>query len=359
MLVELLLNTCHRPDSLSHQIANIQSNVGFRNVVYYGLVWGLLFLVLLFNGSNVQRVTEGVKTSSTRRVESCSHQQHQRYPEPLQGAANDTMESLTERAVVGSRFMLLPRGDGFGTQVQTLLSALAYCRIKNLTYIHQPWETVGHRPPELLSSAKWSADLEAFTGLVDNEIRFSDSLGPVPAARIVRIDETNVDQYFSDEFLQEMRTRYLASSFPRNHSASFLAARDTIRVAVHARRGDVGPTATARYTTNTQLRTFMDQVQMDIQKDDPSRPITFHIYSEGDAAAYSELFDTYGADRVFLHLNEDLKTTFYDMTTANILIMAKSSLSYSAALLSAGQVYSPKFALPALRKWRALPQGNE
>ena len=265
------------------------------------------------------------------------------------------IESLSERAAIGSRLMLFPRGDGFGSQIQTLLSALAYCRAKNLTYIHRPWEQVGHRPPGL-SGASWSADLEAFTGLVQNETLFSDSLGPVPAVNYVRVEGDNVARFFNNDFLQEMRTRYLATSYPKHHSESFLATQDSIRVAVHIRRGDVGESQTSRYTNNTQEMKFMEQVQTDLRMANESRPITFHIYSEGDATMFDELMQAYGSDRIFLHLNEDLKVTFHDMTAADVLIIAKSSFSYSAALLSVGQVYFQRSALSPLSKWRMLSQ---
>ena len=260
---------------------------------------------------------------------------------------------LTERAAIGSRLMLLPRGDGFGTQIQVLLSALAYCRAQNLTYIHRPWDHVGHGPPGVQLAA-WSADLEAFTGLTQNETLFFDSLGPVPAVNYIRVKADDVDRLFNDDFLKEMRTRYLAT--PKNHSESFLATKDSVRVAVHVRRGDVSQSMGSRYTSNNQTISFMERVQTDIQATDPSRSITFHIYSEGDAATFDELKQAHGSERVFLHLNEDLKVTFHDMTAADVLIMAKSSFSYSAALLSTGQVYFQRSSLSPLSKWRMLPQ---
>jgi len=263
------------------------------------------------------------------------------------------IEGLKERAAIGSRLMLFPRGDGLGSQVHIVLSALAYCRANNITYIHKPWEHVGHSPPGV-SIAAWSAGLEAFTGLVQNETHFSDSLGPVPAVNYIRVEGDDVDRFFNHNFLQEMRARYMAS--PKNHSESFLATENSIRVAVHVRRGDVGESQPSRYTDNTHELRFMNQVQVDLRTANHSRPIVFHIYSEGDAATFDELKQAHGSERVFLHLNEDLKVTFHDMTAADVLIMAKSSFSYSAALLSAGQVYSQRFCLSALSYWRMLKQ---
>jgi hypothetical protein len=263
------------------------------------------------------------------------------------------MNVLNERADIGSRLMLLPRGDGFGTHLLGLLSALAYCRAKNLTYVHLPWDHVGHCPRGL-PIAEWSAELEAFTGLTQNVTLFSESIGPVPAIRWISFARDNVNSYFTDGFLKDIRTRYLAHPPTKNHSASFLATKDSVRVSVHVRRGDVSQAMTSRYTNNTETLRFMEQVQRDIQNANLSRPVTFHIYSEGEKASFDDIVQAYGSDRVFLHLNEDLKVTIHDMACADVFLMAKSGFSYSAALLSAGQVYYQPFWKPPLDTWKVL-----
>jgi hypothetical protein len=229
-----------------------------------------------------------------------------------------------------------------------------------LTYIHRPWDHVGHPPPGI-PVAEWSKDLEAFTGLTPNETLFSDSLGPVPAINWIGIKSDKVDSYFNDEFLKDMRMRYLAHPPLKNHSASFLATKDSVRVAVHIRRGDVSQSMVYRYTNNTQTLRFMDHVETETKKANfhvgtgfTPRPITFHVYSEGDEASFDDIVDTYGTDRVFLHLNEDLKITVHDMASADVLIMAKSGFSYSIALLSAAQVYYQPFWIIPLSKWRII-----
>jgi len=73
-----------------------------------------------------------------------------------------------------------------------------------------------------------------------------------------------------------------------------------------------------------------------VQAANPS--ITFEIYSQGE----HEDFGLYGGDpRISLHLNEALNVTFLQMVQADVLIMAKSSLSYTAGLLREGEVWAP------------------
>lgn len=274
--------------------------------------------------------------------------------EPTDGGTSNCTENVSdatgEKAVIGSRLMLLPRGDGFGTHVVALLSALAYCDLKNLTYVHRPWDHVGHCPPGM-SIADWSADLEHFTGLVHDEVKWSDLLGPVPAVPQVRFGR-DADKFFNLKFLASMRERYMSSLPPKNNSISFVATRDTVRVAVHIRRGDIGEFHKGRFTNITETLSFMKLVGQDIAAKGNSRNITFHVYSEGDSATFEELNRSYGNERVFLHLGEQIQTSFHDMVSADVLIMAKSGLSYAAALLSAGSVYYQPFWVMPLSHWR-------
>jgi hypothetical protein len=263
-------------------------------------------------------------------------------------------DETLKMAETGSRLMLLPRGDGFGTHVVVLLAALAYCRFENTTYVHYPWSSVGHKPTNM-SSMDWSTDLQNFIGLSQPELQYSDDLGPVPAVLWLRGVQLAPDTYYTDEFLASMRSRYLGSGYPRTNSPSFQSTHNRLRVAVHIRRGDVERGAMmARYTNNTETAVFMRRAEADVRSQGHDGPVSFHVYSEGVADKFADLIIAFGEKNVFLHLDEDLKTSFHDMVSADVLIMAKSSFSYAAALLSNGTVYAQPFWLKARRQWRLL-----
>jgi hypothetical protein len=265
---------------------------------------------------------------------------------------NVSMAIIMRRAAIGSRLMLIPRFDGFGTQVCALLSALAYCKVQNLTYVHRKWEHVGHAPRGA-SLADWSTGLEQFTGLVQDEVKFSDVKEPVPAAPWIGFADT--DRYFNSEFLKLMRGRYLSALPHKNNSKTFIDTRDSTRVAVHIRRGDVRDASNKRYTNITQTLAYMSLVERDIQSIRSSRKLTFHVYSEGKPEIFAELVEAFGQQRVFLHLDDELKITFHDMVSADVLIMAKSAFSYAVALLSMGKVYYQPVRLAPLKSWHVLP----
>jgi hypothetical protein len=266
---------------------------------------------------------------------------------------------LIERAHIGSKMMLLPQMDGLGTKMLTLMQGLAYCRYKNLTYIHLPWFNVRYWNPREtnLTSAAWSKDLEDFTGLVLNETKYSEDLAPVSATYSVPGFDEKVDLYFNDDFLSDMRKRYLSGPYPKAHSHEFDVTKNTIRIAVHIRRGDIDgkESQTFRYTNNSVVLSFMELVEQDIRSTNQSHPISFHVYSEGKPENFVDLVEASDQRNVYLHLGDDLRMTFHDMVSADVLVMAKSGFSYGAALLSGGTVYHQSFWVPGLNKWKRLP----
>lgn len=111
------------------------------------------------------------------------------------------------------------------------------------------------------------------------------------------------------------------------------------RVAVHMRRGDVQPSDAKRYTPDDFVLRTIGLINVICRRHsiDPE----FHVYSqgtEGDFVAY--------CDHV-LHLDENPIHSLRGLATADLLVMAKSSFSYVAALLSQGiVVYEPFWHKP-------------
>jgi hypothetical protein len=73
-----------------------------------------------------------------------------------------------------------------------------------------------------------------------------------------------------------------------------------------------------------------------------------HIYSQGDKKDFN--FD----NNIILHLNENIEDTFTDLVYADLLVIAPSSFSYSAALLSNGIVYYTKSYHTPLPGWSMI-----
>lgn len=200
------------------------------------------------------------------------------------------------------------RNDGLGMQVIQAMSTFAYARRHNLTYVHTPMrypcgdEFFGFGKDELTKVDDWvmscawiNRDAERWEGLLD---------------------------LFKEKYRSVPKECYYDPS--------------RINVAIHVRRGDVR--RGYRFTENESILAIYRQLAA-------REDCNFHLFSQGEPEDF-RAFE--GAE---LYLDEDLFLTFHHMVMADVLVMAKSSLSYTAAMLSDGvKIYEP-FFFPPLDGW--------
>jgi hypothetical protein len=124
----------------------------------------------------------------------------------------------------------------------------------------------------------------------------------------------------------------------RRRCAMLKSARDEGVMAIHIRRGDA--------MKEPRRVTSLEKIALVIDVLKKMRPdLRIKIYSEGHVAEFANL----PADE--FHLNRDVFQTIGALADAEILLMAKSSFSYVAALLSRGQVIYEPFWHRPLPSW--------
>jgi hypothetical protein len=123
-------------------------------------------------------------------------------------------------------------------------------------------------------------------------------------------------------------------------------ARDRLVIAIHVRRGDVGRGRnTQRFTPNARILRSIGELRGILDK--LGLEAVFQIHSEGDPSDFAE-FSRIGYE---LFLDTDATWTMGKLAEADILVMAKSSFSYIAAILSEGvKFYEPMFD-PPMSSW--------
>ena len=89
------------------------------------------------------------------------------------------------------------------------------------------------------------------------------------------------------------------------------------------------------------------QMIINIREKYKHKDLQFHIYSQGNI----QDFDYFISNDTIFHINEDLTNTFIGLVVADILVTSASSLSYSAALISDGEIYYLPFWHPPLDNW--------
>jgi hypothetical protein len=220
-------------------------------------------------------------------------------------------------------------GEGAGSQALTIMNTIALARASGLTYAHTPFSQINHadRPME-----EWVAAWESVFNLgageaacgtkrsdaVDSCYHFLDLMRCFGWSD--RRDE--LCRRFAD-LVPEFKRKYYLNKSPRTT--------DEVTVAVHVRRGDVSADRNSWRFTNTEtiLRTI---TTLKLILDALKIKYAICIYSQGNSADFAEV----ALPGVELFLDVDPIWTMKELVEADILVVAKSSFSYYAALISDG-----------------------
>jgi hypothetical protein len=223
--------------------------------------------------------------------------------------------------------------DGFGAQYQAVMSGIAFCKYNNYVYIHTPFKKMNGHNIDNNEVNK----LNTFIG-INNEYLKKKNLLPSNNDIIIEKKYTEVHNnktpsiYYTHNVLDIIRNYYFSTEKP---------IIDNIDIAIHIRRGDVKFDNIKRHTDNN----FYVKIIQELRNKYPFYKIT--IFSEGD---YEEFRDI-GLEENCYKLNIDICETFHSLVCSKVLIMAKSSFSYSAALLNVNTIYYIDFWHKKLNHW--------
>jgi len=218
--------------------------------------------------------------------------------------------------------------DGFGAQFQAIMSGFAFARYNNYVYRHTAFKSIAHY--------NYPFEMNTFCGFKSDKNDISSHKVDIVYKYIQPVHRSCVpDIYYTQNVLDEMRKLYMTTEKPPKCKYD---------VAIHIRRGDVNLSSEIRYTPNKLYLTVMNFIRKKYNN------ISFCIYSEGNEKDF-ELLKNHD---VIFSLNTNIKNTFHEMVTAKILVMAKSSFSYCAALLSQGEILYIPFWHKPLKHWNIV-----
>tara|TARA_B100000959_G_scaffold193190_1_gene202005 strand:+ start:462 stop:2246 length:1785 start_codon:yes stop_codon:yes gene_type:complete len=238
------------------------------------------------------------------------------------------------------------RMDGFGSQYSAIISGLAYCRYHDYIYRHTPF-----RSPRRKAAYWFDADEgNKFVGFKSDQ---DDDSG-----REVDIIEKDVYEpfrqdyhcFFTMEVLREIRSMYYST--PKPHKCKY-------DVAIHIRLGDLllpdheWKSESARFYAKKRiisLGRYKKLISLIKQK---NPEFTICIYSQGPLEDFKELQQ----ENVYFSLDTDLMTTFHEFVTAPRLVVAPSTLSRVAAIISEGKVlvFPHEFWMnPSCLGWKSI-----
>jgi hypothetical protein len=251
------------------------------------------------------------------------------------------------------------RTDGGGAQVHGIWSTMLFAREMGLTYVHTPLVSVDHKPA---GTTNWEAKWEQFFNLGAGEMTRDElatplnviSLEPTQVWKIRRRPNTLYTIPHCHGFADAVPARYktIQEANQKKYDETpkpcpLRADLSRITVAVHVRRGDVKK-GNVRFTSDTFILNAVRQIH------DTAKLLgaiaDVHLYSEGVDTEFESLAQA----GITLHLKEPAFEAFHQLRSAHVLVMAKSSFSYVAALYSNGVKIYEKFWHNPMRDWVQL-----
>jgi hypothetical protein len=239
-------------------------------------------------------------------------------------------------------FSVQERSDGFGGQFQTMINAICIVEENNLgQYIHIPIKSIEHNydnDPKFLEKIEDLMNLKKYYTPSTLDISNAISDGKIVLFNtnecISRFNQ-NLDYYIKSETMKKLK-----NIFWQNKERPFKNHSNNI-VAVHIRRQNSNDNRIDG--TNTHLNYYINKMELILRKYPES---IFYIYSQkNDVDDYSQIPPYFN---VVYRIDAPLFETFTELVDADVLVMSRSSLSYTAALLSDGEIYyNPYWEKPA------------
>jgi hypothetical protein len=256
-------------------------------------------------------------------------------------------------------------GDGVGAQIHSIFSIMLFAKKFNLIYVHTPVKNIEHYKG---NRDDWSRRWEDLFSLGNSEVPIksieSSKIKPVFVKFPFLLNKKRNTLFlvsnchsFTDTcaedyslIIDDLRRKYNL----KNYSAKFVKTNE-LQLCVHVRRGDVDPinSNSIRYTSNRSIIKNLGKIVEFYKKNNISFKV--YIYSQGEEKDFVEFKEL----NAVLCLNEDEFTTFDNLVHADILVTAKSSFSYVAALLNKGIVFYEPFWHRPLPSWIDITSGKD
>jgi hypothetical protein len=260
--------------------------------------------------------------------------------------------SLDRKRSLSSTIQFSGRSDGVGAQAHSQFSIAAYAYLRGMHWIPRPLCNVAHNEA---SEPDWDEQWNDFFNFPRQQTKEPPCLPIKKIQRLIWLKSNThycshkahaIVDLFPESYRAVMpgiRANYDKS--PREKNSLFTSS--GIKVAVHLRRGDATNMA-GRCSSIEDNAKRLASILPRLKAQNPEVEIL--VLSQGEKEEFRPMLDL-GAT---LTLNEDVFDSFHSMVIADVLFTAKSSFSYTAALLNQGQVFYEPFWHPPLPQWYLL-----
>jgi hypothetical protein len=229
------------------------------------------------------------------------------------------------------------RTDGFGAQFQTLIYSVIFAEMNNLQFVYTPFKSMEHNydnDPDFLAKKEKLINFKDNFENADYKLMVKD----FDLQYFITYFEDNLQQCLKSKSLEKIRT-----IFRVNKPQDFFN-NGKFNIAIHIRRLNIHDNRIEGADVSNEK--FLEIINL-LKTKYSDKDYQFHIYSQGNPDDFKPFAD----NTTVFHIDESIEDTFTGMVLANALVLSPSSFSYTAALLSNGDVYYQKFWHPPLPNW--------
>jgi hypothetical protein len=224
-------------------------------------------------------------------------------------------------------------GDNFGSQYHYLIAILLTCYASGYEFIYNKLTQIENNDLDYIERMENLMNLRPhFTPFGDESL--NNAFITIYDMTVKHVMNSNIDYYAKDTHLLKIKEMFWANKDRTN----VFDNNGKTNVAVHI----------SNATPIDSIQRLRDEYNILSENGN----LIFHIYS--DDSTSMDLFQSYIADDIIIHMNEDIESIFISMVAADMLITSNSYLSYTAALLSDGIIYYHSNENPPRNAWISL-----
>ena len=220
------------------------------------------------------------------------------------------------------------RTDGFGAQFQTFLCGIVVIENSGYVYNHIPVKSMEHN---YSNDAGFLKKAELCMNIKKNYLHQKIAKNnTVKLSKVIEKFEENIDHYMQSNSMKNLK--YFFRENKKKPNDGFFTIVVHIRTCNNS--NDIANGLCSSRNDADHTKTYadiFDKFRILYQ----GKNLKFIVISQGNAKDFS----SYVADDVELHLNGDQYESFTEMVFSDVLVIAKSSFSYCAGLLSDADVH--------------------
>lgn len=251
--------------------------------------------------------------------------------------------------------------DGFGENYKTVIQTMALAEFNNIQFLYSPFKELCHADDykTFIKKMEDMVNLKKYLKVNDEETCEKYNVCYIRKMDLLSFFDNNIDFFEKSNTLKIVKTAFKEKNDNpwKVESSLYLNNKN---IAIHIRRPDIYDKNFFNGTNDNDRLVVPSSLYVTIIRQFfasyPNSKV--HIYSQLlDNKDEFDLYKSIDKDNVVLHIDEPLDKTFVEMVYADILVMAPSALSYTAAILSDNIIYYIPFCCQPLSHWNIV-QGH-